>query len=104
LRAFETRLVCDLCGGTQVTDADLARSVADYTGTPPTLAWSYSTTTRVCPQCPLAMREAQVTIDVVAYKIELLIKLAHCTDHGAWFEGQQLGTLLAIVERRTTAR
>jgi len=84
----------------QLSDAELARSIGDYTHAPPALAWAYSATNRTCPQCSQSMREAQVAIDVVTYKIELLLKLAHCTDHGAWFEGQQLGTLLAIVERR----
>jgi hypothetical protein len=100
LRPYQQRLVCDLCGGMQLSDAELARSIEGYTHAPPTLAWSYSVTNRVCPQCPLPLHAAQVAIDVVAYKVELLLKLAHCTDHGAWFEGQQLGTLLTIVERR----
>ena len=101
LRPFAQRLVCDTCGGMLLPDADLKTSIEDLVNAPVKLQWRDAAPSRRCPQCPQMMMTSQATIDVVdQYYVTPDLALARCSEHGVWFDKNELTALFTAVERR----
>jgi hypothetical protein len=101
LRPFQTRLVCDACGGMQLTQPDLHRAIDDLAIAPSTLRWlDGHGSGATCPQCPVMMAACHIEIELDDAKLHPKVELARCPEHGPWFGKDQLSDLFVDVERQ----
>ncbi len=88
LQPYGSRLGCDRCGGTLVTEAELSELLSSFDPKHPrTLAWAKveRASRRQCPRCEAIMMGAHMEE----------IAVEHCVEHGVWFDTGELARVLA---------
>ena len=98
LREYQTRQVCDACDGMLLALADLAHAIHDLTSVVPTFEYADEAPgKRSCPRCRQAMTTCKLRV-VLDREIEKPRPvLDRCREHGLWFDGEELASVLAKV-------
>lgn len=101
VRPYRGRHVCDRCDGIQLALSDLGDAILDLTGVDPALAFvDEQPGTRRCPLCKLPMTTCQVRVTLEDEVIKTKPTLDRCTDHGIWFDTDELAAILERVHRK----
>ncbi|HUJ56939.1 MAG TPA: hypothetical protein VLX92_00445 [Kofleriaceae bacterium] len=100
LRGYLARLVCDACGGMQLTEADFRRALEELAITPLELRWHGGARGRRCPQCQVRMDHGGLEVALPDTVVRPDVAIARCLVHGPWFPGGQLAGVFTALERR----
>jgi hypothetical protein len=91
LREFRGRQVCDGCDGMLLTLADLGGAIHDLTSITPTFEYrDEKRGERGCPHCGGAMTTCKLRIVLDTELADPKPVLDRCTEHGIWFDGEEL--------------
>jgi Zn-finger nucleic acid-binding protein len=105
LRAFHGRMCCDECEGMQIAVTELSRAIVDLTGIDPTYEFIDEVAgKRSCPQCPTLMTTCKVRVIVEEELAKPAPELDRCTEHGVWFDREELAAVLAKVRAKVSPR
>jgi Zn-finger nucleic acid-binding protein len=96
MRAFGRRLVCDQCGGMQITLDDLAHAI----GLGEVVTTDGGQGVRPCPRCEREMITTQLRVS----KYPIKDAVERCPSDGIWLDGGMLAKLLTVLERKTHGR
>lgn len=101
LREFQTRWVCDECGGMLVAVADFQESLREIDGAFDELEFSDEQPgpegKSECPRCHARMHSCVIARG----KLKLVGAFLHCAADGIWFPRDALTAIFARVSRRT---
>jgi Zn-finger nucleic acid-binding protein len=103
LREFQSRLICDHCGGIWIGAPDLASAIGDQRAeAPPELiARDGKRTETVCPCCPDALEDCRLDVKYADGTIKRLKQpFLRCPRDGLWCESEVLAGVLAVIGTR----
>ena len=103
LREFQSRLICDHCGGIWIGEADLASAIGDQRAeAPPELiARDAKRTETGCPSCPDALESCKLDVKYADGTIKHLKQpFLRCARDGLWCKPDVLAAVLAVIGTR----
>lgn len=103
LREFQSRLICDHCGGIWIGAADLASAIADQRAeAPPELvARDAKPTQTVCPCCPDPLEDVRLDVKYTDGTTKRLKQpFLRCARDGLWCKPDVLAGVLAVIGTR----
>jgi hypothetical protein len=91
LREYQSRQVCDGCDGMLLALPDLAHAIHDLTSITPTFEYrDEQPGKRGCPKCSATMTTCKLRVVLDTELAEPKPVLDRCTEHGLWFDGEEL--------------